>query len=71
MTDKQIIETLKNIKRYCNIRLCEECAGCKFILKEKDDESGWSCQIRQLTYQLAKHMPRNWDMEKIERIINK
>lgn len=64
MTDKQIIETLKNIKNKCNT-----CTSCKFKLKEIDLQNGYSCQIRQLAYQLNKHSPQFWDIEKIERII--
>ena len=59
MTDKQLIETFRNIKEYCTGR---ECDNCKFDLD-------YECQIIILKNQLD-GLPYEWDMEAIERIIN-
>lgn len=66
MTDKQLIETLRNIKEYCGSFV--GCYGCKF--KSNTLYEAKICQIRQLGMALKETTPNSWDMEKIERIIN-
>ena len=60
MTDKQIIETLRNIKKYCKEDTCE---GCKFNTSYRE------CQIQNIIH-LLNGDPAYWEIEKIERIIN-
>jgi len=62
MTDKQIIETLRNIKEYCENRQFD-CINCRF---RRDGEN---CQIASLSLRLN-GPPICWNMEQIERIIN-
>ena len=57
MADKQIIETLRNIKDYCQRH--DTCKDCTFH----------SCKIYDLFHELAK-TPNYWVMGDIERIIN-
>ena len=66
MTDKQIIETLRNIKEYCGDS--KVCNGCHFGDYRKCNGE-LSCQINELFKRLA-ILPSAWDMEEIERIIN-
>ena len=61
MTDKQIINTLKNIQDNCKYSLCN---WCRF-----NDEDGQICTIKMLFLELARY-PDSWNMEEIERIIN-
>ena len=72
MNDKQIMETFWNLKKYCTEHqkklldgesgvCCED--DCKFLMEDED------CQIIKLIKNIH-FMPCNWDMEKIERIIN-
>jgi hypothetical protein len=63
MTDKQIIETLINLRKHCIYSYCSE---CKFFGK---DTVGDICAIKILFLNLADY-PKRWDMEKIGRIIN-
>ena len=64
MTDKQLIETLRNIKQECLQHIV--CVECVF---EKETVDG-RCHIMQLLESLADDAPHKWDMDKIERIIN-
>jgi len=78
MTDKQLIETLRNIKEYC--AKCNKttdngfdiefhiCDGCKFKTINKSYR-GNNCQLTMLIGNLTSQ-PRFWDMGKVERIIN-
>ena len=61
ITDKQIIEILKNIKGYCMHNT--DCYNCKFV--DKRDE----CQIFKLS-EVLNFLPCDWDIKKIEEIIN-
>lgn len=61
MTDKQIIETLRNIKEHCK----KQGIGCGYCMFLKE---GY-CQTQELSCLLCE-APAEWDMEKIERIIN-
>lgn len=61
MTDKDLINILKGIKRYCNRTHCD---NCKFQTVTDD------CQIREIVAELNFSMPYDWDIEEIERIIN-
>lgn len=63
MNDKQIINTLRNIKEHCIYSYCTE---CRFFGK---DTVGDICAVETLFLNLADY-PKRWDMEKIERIIN-
>ena len=68
MTDKQLIETLRNIKKRCKV-----CTDCEFELGGEINWHGYGvsnrCQIHLLAKELS-GVPEGWDMEKIERIIN-
>lgn len=72
MSDKQIIETFKNLKKYCREHqkklsygesgvCCED--DCRFL---REDEN---CQIIELAKN-NQRMPCLWDMKNMERIIN-
>ena len=62
MTDKQLIETLENIKAYCSTRDCVRCKF-QFFLNEKEQ-----CQVGMLGKELCT-TPSYWDMTDKERII--
>lgn len=62
MTDKQIINTLRNIQNCCDY---PNCVGCYF--DSKDDNT--RCILKVIFLELATY-PDLWDMEEIERIIN-
>ena len=64
MTDKQIIETLKNIKNHC---IKNDCDNCIFALH---DVAGSECQI-QLLFARLYETPNNLDIEMIERILSR
>lgn len=68
MTDKQIVETLVNVKEYCRKEryVFPNCRGCRFI---KEEDFRLECGIKILFLELATE-PDLWDMEEIERIIN-
>ena len=66
MNDKKLTDTLRNIKEYCES--CDDCIQCMFY----DGEATFNrtiCRMVALIISLDKK-PSNWDMEKIERIIN-
>ena len=63
MNDKQLIETIKNIKEEC--RKHDACYKCIF-----GKAVGIHCQIMELIETLADDLPCQWNMSKIERIIN-
>lgn len=75
MTDKQIIETLRNLQKHCAsfgedranyVYLhCEHCT--EFHLQNKPSE--YQCRLKKFFNELAAR-PFYWDIEKIERIIN-
>jgi hypothetical protein len=60
MTDKQIIETLENIKHFCNVT---DHQSCRF-----NYENG--CQLIDIVRVLGLSTPNSWNLEEIERIIN-
>ena len=62
MTDKQIIETLNNIKKHCKGRDCE---NCSFYTS---DIEKYRCQIMLIVKKML-ITPSEWDMKEIERII--
>lgn len=62
MTDKQIIETLNNIKAHCRGRECENCT-----FKTSDKEK-YCCQITLIVKEMST-TPSQWDMEEIERLV--
>ena len=63
MSDKELIETIKRIKRRCIEK--DNCISCSFFLIE----SG-RCQFEWLGRSLST-IPYKWDIEKIEDIICK
>lgn len=65
MTDKQILETFKNIKEYCASR--RDCGGCRFLYI-KNKSCGY-CQLEEIGW-IFSMCPKHWDLEKIERLIN-
>ena len=70
MTDKQIVETLRNIQNNCKQYGAGACGYCLFGGEyETSDGERRGCQIRALA-NLLWHSPCYWDMEEIERIIN-
>jgi hypothetical protein len=62
MTDRQIIETLKNIKEYCLKRQCGE--RCIFYAKNQN-----ICQIKELFGELYK-TPDWWNFSEIKEILS-
>ena len=62
MTDKQLIETFRNIKKYCTGRNCDDCI---FKVRLID---GIHCQFTMLGHELRR-TPLLWDMEAIERVV--
>ena len=65
ITDKQIIETLKNIKKYCESNNKNSCSSCKF---KKENRFGYSCQLCDLSFEISQS-PSHWNINDIERII--
>lgn len=64
MTDKQIIETIKNISRYCGRQ--QNCETCMFNYGVNK-----SCQIRDIVKELSLvHYPASWNFKEIERLVN-
>lgn len=59
MTEKQFIEMLKNIKEHCIERDCPE---CRFKISDY-------CQLRLLGEEFY-NTPTNWNIEKIEELLN-
>lgn len=68
MTDKQIIETLKNLKKHCEHHCSMFCHHCCFFIEDENLEIK-RCQIKWFVGNLTRE-PMLWDMEKLERIIN-
>lgn len=64
MTDEQIIKTLKNIKGNCG----NGCGNCVFQNDMKKINTGYNCQIEELTEALYPR-PDLWDIEELERIV--
>ena len=63
MTDKQLIEMINNIRKYCEYE--DGCGKCKFYSKY----SGmYICQITYLLGNMTR-IPSAWDMNRIEKII--
>lgn len=62
MTEKQFIKMLKNIKEYCIKTSCFN--NDKKCVFRKD-----ACQLQVLARRLY-DLPANWDIEKIEELIN-
>ena len=65
MLDNQIVETLENIKYYCDS--VDGCYECKF--KYLENELG-HCQIKRITEALDDY-PCCWDIEKISEALKK
>lgn len=70
MTDKQIIETLENIKMYCRFHLAVEydCRGCRFYRNTASERKN-HCQLTALIGNMTSD-PKDWCMKTLERIIN-
>lgn len=68
MNDKQLIETLRNIKEYCASADLFECKNCRFYSNKKINEA--NCKFNQLTKELSKTTPNYWNIEKLEELIN-
>jgi len=67
MTDKQLIDTLENIKHFCEENInnfCEDTdhQSCRFY--------GHGCQLINIVRVLGLSTPNTWNLKKIERIIN-
>ena len=60
MTDKQLIDTLENIKHFCKIT---DHQNCRFHYED-------GCQLIDIARVLGITTPNNWNLEQIERIIN-
>lgn len=65
MTNEQIIETLKNIHKYCLNKT--ECSNCVFHYSISEDYC--LCQIDTLIARLY-GTPRNWNIELIKEILS-
>ncbi len=65
MTDKQLIDTLWNFRKECKKH--DDCHKCIF---GKPPGSSSNCQLMELIYTLANDSPCQWNMTKVERIIN-
>lgn len=64
MTDKQLIETLKNIKEHCEKTNCSECVF------HKDEPTYVSaCQFVHLEIALD-GTPRTWSIKEVEEVVN-
>lgn len=68
MTDKQLIETLENIKEYCSDRKCVECEFCNKNRIHFYNEKPTFCQIKALAGELNR-CPENYHISTIEEII--
>ena len=64
MTDKQLIDTLWNIRKECRKHDCNKC------IFERPSGSTSNCQIMELIQTLSYDPPFQWNMTKVERIIN-
>ena len=64
--DVMLTETLRNISKYCSNR--RDCFDCMFF-DYGISFNGQNCRIKQLSRELTAS-PEQWDMEKLERIIN-
>lgn len=62
MTEKQFIEVLEKMQERCETTRCWECIF-------KSSSSGLCCQIRKITKALNT-IPKDWNIEKIEELIN-
>lgn len=68
------VQTLRNIKRMCRTRYTTVepwkgmCDGCLFE-REKESKKGNTCQLTMLLGNMTT-APCDWDMNKIEEIIN-
>lgn len=67
MTDKQFIETLRNIQNYCKGRFC---GVCKFSDDSKVERNRDQCCVLKNMACALSMSPVFWDIEEIERIIN-
>ena len=65
MTDKQIVETFRNLQEYCASK--RDCEDCRFFYL-KNGCCGY-CQLEEIAWMLAVR-PEYWDIGEIERIIN-
>lgn len=65
MTDRQILETFRNLKEYCASK--RDCGGCRFFYI-KNGCCGY-CQLEEIGWVLSIN-PKYWNIEEIERIIN-
>lgn len=65
MTDKQIIETLENVREFC---IKSSCLDCRFNLAV--DRGGVDCQFKMLASSMN-ISPNMWDIDKITKVINK
>lgn len=65
MTDKQIIETLENIRHFC---IKDSCLHCKFKLVDEMGEV--RCQIKMLASSMNTS-PNVWNIDRITEVINK
>lgn len=68
MTDKQIIETLRNIKTHCRRMGICNIGGCKFYLEK--EVLNTNCRLVALAKCFGRSTPNIWEMDVIERIIN-
>ena len=67
MTDKQILETLKNIKEYC---ISHNCACCVFGVRGYPwGCDGYRCQIKEFLEYFRYRSPHSWVLEDIEKIM--
>lgn len=68
---KKILNTMSNIKGYCDERI--GCEGCPFQIVEKNmvyGEIKEYCQIQKLAHELF-HCPCAWDIDEIADIMNR
>jgi len=59
--NQQLINKLKELKYFCSMHDVR----CRDCIYKKDD-----CQINMLTNELSADIPQDWDLERIEELID-
>jgi len=65
MTDKQLLDTLTNVKQTCGKHFDNHCEGCPFHLPQFGKQY---CQLRSLAQALFS-APIGWDLHNVKSIV--